>query len=339
MKLLYLSCHSILEYDELSLFTELGIECFSMGAYTDPAGHKTLPRPGIKGMKPHSDLETLSTKFPKTNLPQDLIDWADVIMVMHQPEWITENWDRMKHKKVIWRSIGQSTREVENMIRKPRYEGLKIVRYSPMERNVPDFIGEDAMIRFYKDPSDFAEWNGKEKRLINLTQSLKGRRALCHYDEIMAIMNGYPSLIFGTGNDDLGAMNGGELPYELMKGQLRDNGAFVYGGTWPASYTLSFIEAWMTGIPILAIGPRLAEELNAIPPTSRMHFYEIPSLITPGQDGFVSDSIEELRYSAHLLLEDSTLAKRISDAGRLKAIEVFGKEPIKKEWKKFFDEL
>lgn len=339
MKLLYLSAHSILEHDELTLFTDLGIECFSLGAYTDPAGHKTLPRPGIKGMRSHPDLETLSIKFPKTNLPQDLIDWADVIMIMHQPEWITENWERMKHKKVIWRSIGQSTRDVENMIRKPRYEGLKIVRYSPMERNIQDYLGEDVLIRFYKDPSEFAEWNGKEKRLINLTQSLKGRRELCHYDQIMGIIEGYPSLIFGTGNDDLGPLNGGELPYELMKGQLRDNRAFVYGGTWPACYTLSFIEAWMTGIPVLAIGSRLAEEINAIPPQARFHYYDIPNLITAGQDGFVSDSIEELRYSAHLLLEDQTLAKRIGDAGRAKAMEIFGKSSIKEQWKSFFNEL
>jgi hypothetical protein len=35
-------------------------------------------------------------------------------------------------------------------------EGLEIVRYSPMERNIPGYIGEDALIRFYKDPATTA---------------------------------------------------------------------------------------------------------------------------------------------------------------------------------------
>ena len=33
LKILYCSTHTILEFDEISLFTELGHEVFSMGAY------------------------------------------------------------------------------------------------------------------------------------------------------------------------------------------------------------------------------------------------------------------------------------------------------------------
>lgn len=338
-KILYLSCHEVLEFDEISLFTELGHEVFSDGAYIDPAGHKSLKRPGIKGMKSHPELERLAIQFPKTNLPQELIDWADIIMVMHQPEWISENWERMKNKTIIWRSIGQSNPSVEDSLRRFRYSGMKIVRYSPMEHNIPGFIGEDAMIRFYKDPSEYCEWTGKEKRVINLTQSLRGRRAFCHHDEIMAILNGFPALVYGTGNDDLGPLNGGELPYDLMKGALRDNRVCLYGGTWPAPYTLSFIEAWMTGIPVVALGSQLAQETPGIPQTSRLQYYEIPALITPGQNGYVSDSYDQLKAWIHELMENPELAKRIGDAGRAKAIEIFGKNKIMGEWKLFFESL
>ena len=287
MRILYLSCHAVLEYDEVKLFTEMGHEVFSNGAYTDPKGSKLLPRPGIDGMKYMPEFEKLATINPKTNLPQELIDWADVIIIMHTAEWVTENWNKFKGKKVVWRSIGQSTKHIENMIRRMRYEGLKIVRYSPMEQNIPDYLGADAIIRFYKDPKEFGEWNGKEKRVVNFTQSLKGRANFCHYNDIMTILEGFPAMVYGEGNDDLGPLNGGNLPYDLMKGAMRDNRAFLYAGTWPACYTLSIMEAMMTGIPVVSIGKDLAERIDAIPEPERMAFFEVPNFIENGINGFI----------------------------------------------------
>lgn len=340
MNLLYLSCHSILEYDDLTLFTELGIDCFSHGAYLDPIGSKLLPRPSIPGMKAHPELEEITRNHPeKTFLPQEVIDWADVIFIVHTPEWVSENWPRIKHKKVIWRSIGQSNKHVENMIRKSRYEGLKIVRYSPKEALIPDYLGSDAMIRFYKDPEEFKDWNGNEKRVINFTQSLKGRRYFCHYDDIMQSIEGFPAKVFGTGNDDLGPLNGGELPFSLLKGQLRDNRVFFYGGTWPAAYTLAFMEAMMTGIPIVSIGKEKAERITGVADADKFPFFEVPEIIENGVTGFFSDDIQTCRQYIHSLLEDHELAKRISVNARARAIELFGKENIKKQWKEFFDTL
>ena len=339
MKLLYLSCHSILEYLELSLFTEMGIDCFSCGAYINPEGHPSLPRPAIQGMKRHPELEKFAYEYPKTNLPQELIDWADVIMVMHTPEWITENWGKIKGKKVIWRSIGQSLTSIENLLRPMRYEGMKIVRMSPMEENIPLQLGQDAMIRFHDDPKDLGNWNGTTVRVMNMTQSLKARSGFCHFDDIMQITSGFPHLIYGSGNDNLGPANGGELPYDLLKGALRDNRTFVYGGTWPSPYTLSLIEAMMTGIPVVSIGTKLAEELNAVAPVDRYHFFDIPNFIENGVNGFVSDDIQELRKDLDLLLTDSLLAKKIGDAGRETAIKLFGKEKICANWENFFKTL
>lgn len=338
-KIHYLSCHSTLEFNELKLFTELGHSVFANGAYCDPKGHKSLPRPGVPEAPYFPEFEKLSREYPKTNLPKELIDPFDIIYAVHTPEFITENWDKMKHKKVIYRSIGQSTKHVENMIRKMRYEGLRIVRYSPLEQNIPDYLGADAIIRFHTDEEEFKNWNGNTKRVINMTQSLKGRSVFCHYDHIMEILKGFPAIIYGSGNDDLGPMNGGELPFDLMKGALRDSRVFVYAGTWPAPYTLALIEAMMTGLPVVAIGQKLAEEINGVVKDDVRHFYEVEHIIQNGQNGFVSNSIEELRQHVHQLLEDYELAKKIGSAGRNRAIELFGKNKIKKEWENFFNKF
>ncbi|MCK9371074.1 hypothetical protein M0R04_14275 [Candidatus Dojkabacteria bacterium] len=340
MKIMYISCHETLEHDELEIFTELGHDVFSyQGAYMYPDGHPSLKRPGIPNMQYHKDLAEESLKHAKTKIPTALFDWADTIIIMHDPAVVVENWDRMKHKPVIWRSIGQSTPVVEDMVRRMRYDGMKIVRMSPMEENIVGYLGSDAIIRFAKDKDEWKDWNGKEKRVINFTQSLKGRRIHCHYDSIMQVMNNFPALIFGSGNTDLGGLDGGELTYELMKGALRDNRVFVYGGTWPSPYTLAVQEAMMTGIPVVALGQKLAEELPEIPNSDRVKYYEMTNIIKNTENGFISDDIGELRAYVHELLNDETLAKRIGAEGRKTAIELWDKEKIKKQWEDFFKTL
>lgn len=336
MKILYISVHSVLEFDEVSLFTECGHDVFSLGAYHN-LGHPDLPRPSIPNLQFHEDLNNIYVSNPNRNeLHPTLIEWADVIMIMHSPEVLSNNWERIKHKRVVLRTIGQNTPSIERMIGELKKQGLKVVRYSPRERHLPHYAGEDALIRFYKDPNDLTAWNGNDKKAINITQSLKGRRHHCHYDHIIELMAGFTSKVFGTGNEDLGVLNGGELPYDLLKGQLRDSRVFVYGGTWPASYTLSFIDAWMTGIPIVSIGHKLAQ---AVPGVEPLDFFEIPDLIQNGENGFWGDDINELRSYIGQLISNDSLANLISKNSRERAIHLFGKDNIKQEWLGFLGTL
>jgi glycosyltransferase involved in cell wall biosynthesis len=334
LKIHYLSCHAILEYDEVSLLTELGYEVYSNGVYRDPKGSYTLPRPGIKNGKFDQQFFDFTAQFPKTDLPAELIEPYDIIMVMHTPEWIINNWEKIKHKRVIWRSIGQSTSSVENSLARMREEGLQVVRYSPKEKNIPNYIGQDALIRFYKDPEEFKGWTGTDKRPINFTQSLKGRKDFCHYDEIMGSLMGHDGAkVYGTGNDDLGSFNGGEVTYEKLKELLRQARVFVYGGTWPACYTLGFIEAMMTGTPIVAVSKLIAENGRF----ENLHFYEVDEIIQNGVNGFVCDSIAQMRETVEQLLTDDAFASKISASGRERAIQLFGKKHIAKQWKEFLD--
>ena len=333
MNILYTGCHEILEYEECKLFTEIGHDVFSyQGSYMDPKGHPTLKRPGILGMKLHEDLVRLAIR-PKTDLPPEIIEWADTLIVMGgiTDYALVENWPRIKHKKVIWRTIGQSRSENERMLAPLRAEGLKIVRYSPKESLIPGYIGADAMIRFYKDKDDLGVWEGKDKKVINITQSLKGRARFCHYNEIMEMIAGFNAKIYGVGNDDLGALNGGRLDYDLLKGQLRDSRVFVYAGTYPAAYTLTFMEAFMAGIPIVSIG----KKRSFIAGEEVFDFFEVPELIEHGITGFVADNMGELRSYIQQLLDNDELANRISQAAQLRAVSLFGKQSIRTQWKTF----
>lgn len=338
------------------MLTDLGHEVFSMGIYQGSNKGGDL-RGEIPNLYDNPELREASYKGRKEDLPQELIDWMDVCISMHnspdplgkvrhpQP-WLEGNWEKFKKSKkpVIWRSIGQSTNSVEQSLGKFRKEGLKIVRYSPKEANIRDYQGEDAIIRFAEDSTQYGEYSGITPRLVNISQALFGdiehgggvgsRGDHMNLPEFKRIVEGFDWKVFGPNNEDAGDHNGGLLSHEDLKQMLAMSRAFVFLGTRPASYTLGFMEASMAGIPVVAIGPNLANTLY------HDKTYEVHELIgTSGEAGFWSDNVDELREYCKMLLEDVNLAKSIGAKGRARAISLFGRDSISKQWDEFLNKL
>jgi hypothetical protein len=325
MKLAYFSCHAILEYDELRLFEALNIDYFSFGSYVFPTEPVDPIRPALTRNNHYDNIP------PRDGLTKEFIDQFDTILVMHIPEWIITNWELFKGKRVIWRTIGQSTSAHEAKLLPFRNQGLQIVRYSPREMNINGYIGQDAMIRFYKDPDEYKNWQGNSGEVVTISQDMKNRGEFTNYKTYMQIIEGIPTAkIYGTKNESLGDLSGGFLTYDGMKNVMRQASVYLYTHSQPACYTLNFIEAMLTGVPIVAIGPKLAESLKIANNT-----YEIPDIIQNGVNGYYSDDIEELKGYIKMLLMDKQLAKRIGDAGRHTAKQLFGMDTIKQQWKDF----
>jgi len=349
-RILYFSCHEILEYDELKLFSELGHQVFSLGAYTQPGGEEHRKRPPLElPYDPH--FIELSLQYDRRKIHPEMLEGIDIVIIMHSPEFLgvhrpsdkamfgEGNWELFrefikKGGRVIWRSIGQSIPHVENLLRPWRDEGLEIVRYSPAEDSIAGNVGSDAMIRFYKDPDEYKGWTGEKREVVNFTQSLKSRGDFTGYSTIKKAFDGLPAKVYGPGNEDLGDLHGGLLTYQEMLQTMREARAFFYTGTYPASYTLSFIEAMMTGVPIVSVGRELGNARQMFP--DQMTF-EVPNMIQNGVDGYCSDNPAQLRGYLELLLKDHNAARAMSAFGRAKAIELFGKAKIKQEWKEFLE--
>lgn len=338
MKMLYIGCHAILEYNEVSLFNEIGIDIFSLGSYLDPSKPGDPKRPSIK-KEPNHEMIRIAPSMD--NLTTEFVNNFDIVYVMHIPEWLEKNWDIIKNKIVIWRSIGQSVESVENILRKFR-NNLKIVRYSPMERNIPGYVGEDTIIRFHIDPNEFNNWNGSTNRILTIGQNMKNRGISCSYEIFEEVTRGLPRIIYGPENESSGDLNGGILSFEDLKIALRNHRVYFYTGTHPASYVLNFMEAWTTGIPIVAIGDKYGNGHYF-----NQFTYEIPSMVKniyedQRMNGFnmlVSNDISTLHNYCKMLLEDESLARDIGRLGRESAIQYFGKDNIKPQWEEFFYHL
>ncbi len=332
MKILYLSCHGSLEYDEVKLFRELGHEVFSLGVYKNPNQVDDPNRPALPGDANQRFID-LTSPEDKNNIPQEIIDWADIVICMHVVDWLGNNWEKMKGKRVIWRSIGQSTLNVEEMLRGLRANGLEIVRYSPRESTIPGNVGADATIRFYKDPDEFKGWTGNNKRVLTVGQSMKERDQFCNFSLFEQVTKEFPRTLYGKENQAAGELWGGQVSYEKLKELYREHAVYFYTGTYPASYTLNFIEAWMTGIPVVALGRRLGES----PFEEGQSTYEVPDFFDKTQGGLYSDDPEELKKFVKMLLEDRKFAELISKRAIEGSIEIFGKTKIKEQWRNYLN--
>ncbi|MFF2290453.1 glycosyltransferase family protein [Peribacillus butanolivorans] len=185
------------------------------------------------------------------------------------------------------------------------------------------------MIRFYKDPEEYDNWEGSKRQIMTVSQSMQKNWIASNYNLFHLTCKGFPAKLFGPGNEGA-PESGGMLSYEQMKQEMRENRAFFYTGTRITSYTLGFIEAFMTGIPIVSVS-----EIQGNYPFLQQRTFEVHEMIENGKEGFVSDSVLELRKSLSELLNNHEFAKEISQNARKKAIQLFGKEKVKEQWKEY----
>jgi glycosyltransferase involved in cell wall biosynthesis len=339
VNILSMTAHSIEEYDMVRMFTDLGHDVFSPGAYMVPSEPGDDMRPALPDAPHHPDLAAIvnnttmhhehgPTWAVKANLPPEFLEWADVVMIHHALEqWLYPQWPKLKAsgKRIIWRTVGQSGHENEWVAQPIVRDGLEVVRYSPRESVIPNFAGEDTMIRFYKDPDEYTGWHGSDPRVLVITQNPVERQAHVGTGWMLEVLKDLPHRIIGPQTEVIGG-EGKVSPSELIEA-MRSARVMLYTGTIPASYTLGLIEAMMTGTPVVAIGPQAWSwaARQQYPYASRL--YE-GHAIAP----LFADNPSEARTMLQELLNDADHAAHVGAIGRERAITLFGKDRVYKAW-------
>jgi hypothetical protein len=332
VNILLLLAHSIEEYDQLRLLSGLGYDVFSIGGYIDPAHPHDSKRPALSGVPYHPELHVAvdamgtddNLRYAKEAIPETVLDWADTIICHHyEHTWLVPQWSRLRGKRVIWRTVGQSVEGNERMMAPLRDDGLQIVRYSPKERNIPGYAGEDALIRFYKDPDEWHGWTGESPQVLNITQELRRRDPYTNWAYWEAVTAGLNRVPAGPGSEEIGGT--GEVSLPVMKQLLRQLRCYLYTGTQPASYTLGLIEAMMTGIPVISIGP------------SHMRIFPYGPAMFEGHEitRLGHDSPAGARDAIQSMIKDWDLARSIGAEQRTRAIDLFGMATIGAQWQAF----
>lgn len=349
MKVLYLSsCHSVLEYNDLTMFSELGWDWFSTGFYMRPKQIDPFfsRRPAIdKNID-----EKLTVAFRKANteytphdihrknikLTSELVAPFDVIFCNSFDHYIIDNWDLIKNKLVIWRTYSDQTPQMERGMKFYVDKGVVPVRGSKFEFNVED-SNPGEIIRCYVDENIFKGWKGFNNRVLSFQNYFKSRRkyeTVKQYVNLRDKMPDYQFDVYGAySSEEKDPLVIEEVTFEKQVSYLKHYGVYFSIGSFPASITYNFIEAWMTGIPVITFGPKIGGAKHEGKPS----LYEVPDLIDFGLNGIYSDDLNELKHFIEELLENDDLATKMSVEGREKAIKLFGKKTIKEQWKELIE--
>lgn len=352
MRLLYVSsAHPTLEYNDLSLFTGLGIECFSTGIYVNPSTPLRAFRgwndAGIQNMQANQDLVDLFVRDnpnyhaslvgynrPRLNLTREFVDNFDVVMCNSFSHYVFGNWSNIKHKPVIWRTYGDQ-RESEEVYAKTACKGLIRVRSWENELRIPN-SDSGYVIHCHVDDDWFNGWNGTEKKVLSFQNAFHVRKQEASglgYMELRRVSS-HPFELYGD-FPEADPLVQGQITRQQQLKKYQDCRVYFSIGSHPAAMTYNFMEAYMTGIPVVTFG----YEKGAAMKGSKQHLYQVPAFIDNLVDGIYADSIMELSsYIDQLMIHDD-IARKMSVNAQTKARNLWSKEVIGSKWVKFFNRI
>lgn len=251
--ILYISCHSVLEYDELRLLTSLGHRIFSCGSYFNPDRPGESIRPPLKL---HQDPEWIDI-FNKTGcggnplrLSKEFLSKFDCIIAMHGHDFLMFNLKNFsKSSKIFWRGIGQSNPSTEGKLKILKRSGIELIRYSPKESTVNGFAGQDHLIRFYKKESDFKGCLEKNEDGALCYNGIIQRASFNDWNLSKEFILKNKFKIYGGSNESIPGSRGFISPEDQLNFYKTYKKIFCLS-SFPAPYTLGFLEAIMSDMEI-----------------------------------------------------------------------------------------
>lgn len=335
INLLYLSCHSQLEYNELLTFKNLGFNVKSIGAYTDPH-HPFNPNEQkvLLDLEPDPDFiakaKPIQQGWPNTPLTKELVKDFDIIVITHSFEVLDKNFEVIKDKILIRRTVGQGHSGYEALFSK--YNNyLKTVRVSKNERNYKPYLGEHAIILGALQPSIYdGNWVGDVQKVLTIKNRIKKNPWHTRYETWKFLVTGFEHLLIGGNNEDVPKALSG-VSHATIVEALRHYRVCICMPSRPAPLTYGLQEALMMGIPIITLGPNLGD--------GGEHTYEHHEIIENGVSGFYSDDLYDLRDMIQILLVDDKMAKEISENEKQLANRLFHPKVIQEQWKNFFNSI
>lgn len=337
-KILYTSCHEILEYDELRMLTELGYTVFSTGTFSNPTSQGTFRKPLGTLFNPDLYREFLDGG---SKVSSEFLSLFDMAIVMHEAHWVEQILSCNPNFPVIYRSIGQSIPEYEAKL-KSYEDRMVVVRYSEKECGIDGFLKEDAIIYFGKYLEDFQCWTGGD-RLMTFYNSYTHRSHACapNVEFYKRISDFFDHQIAGAGNEDLSG-NIGLISSDNQNDFYRKCSLYFYVHSMLPSYTLNFIEALGAGAPIVAPSTNFLQTAFTDDFFKAMGFplsrYEIDDFLNH-DTSLLYDSFDDAVIKIRWLLDNPSYTQTVSKKAQKTFREYFDARQISRQWDKLIMSL
>lgn len=337
-RLLYISGHEVLEYDDLRLFADAGIDAFSPGAYADPASRGNRVRGPLPKPASQEDFEAYKTGCARDQsngalwrFTREFAHRFDAVLVNHFPENLLNNLEAIGDMPMILRTVGQSSAGLEASL-VPLGKRLRVVRYSEREAH-DSLLPTDRVIYFGKYVDEHPQWRPGGKRLVTFMNDAWRHHSRPGFPDYEAIVAGHEADLYGLGNDKLTNARG-LVPPARQLALYAECRAYVYLHSLVAPYTLNLLEALCAGAPIIA--PATSMTLGSPVTHWLPERYEVEAILSGGA-GLSYSSVEEGR--AVLARLDEFDLPALSARARSRAREKFDAAKIAEEWRSFFAEI
>jgi glycosyltransferase involved in cell wall biosynthesis len=326
VRLLYLSCHETLEYDELRMFTELGFDCFSVGYWMNPAEPKTKMRPPIPGMKVNHELiakferDYPDYKLPKAEfytgtvkLQKDFLDNFDIVVngyYVYNLQAVLEN----SNLPVVHRTIDIMNEKIEGHVTQLHFKRRPffLVRMSEAELELNKVIGCQAVIKQSVEQEKFNGWTGEVPRIFTNIKGAKSRPDIS-FDLYDFTTQSHDRLLVGGNNEGVEWAVAGTTQEEFLKMMQQSR--------------VNYVQPRMCGCPTVTYGTKFNGK-----------YWQAGKYIKNGINGYCVNTTEEAMNYIDRLMEDEDLAKALSIEARETAIKHFSYSAAKAQWEKFFKE-
>ena len=177
--------------------------------------------------------------------------------------------------------------------------------------NTPSMVIEHSVAI---DPA--VHYNGCRERGITVTNGMQKRPRIAGYDLFLQAREMVPLDVAGMETELFDGL--GDIPYRDLHRFMADY-RFLFSPMRYTSLPLAVIEAMTIGMPVVALATT-----------------ELPTVISHGENGYISCNIDELIEYMRFLLVDREAATRLGRNARAYARERFGLDRFVRDWNKAF---
>ena len=156
------------------------------------------------------------------------------------------------------------------------------------------------------DPDAYGPYTGEDATVLSVIHSWRERG--WHYETYLEATRDLPTTHVDHLDPDKPLHR-----YEDVQRAFRRSRVYLHDGE--QEYTITLIEAMMTGMPLIS--------------------FRIPGIeryVEHGQNGFVVDDARQLREACRLLLDDADLAATMGARSRAKALREFAEDRWRTDW-------
>jgi len=254
-------------------------------------------------------------------LDDDTIGWPrDGVVAHYDLAWLMFNWqvklfrERRAGKK-LYRVSKVRELEPSEWDELLSREDFSVVSFYP---NTVEWLKEEKGVEvpyvpLGLDPTAYGGWTGEEARVVSIIHSYRERG--WHYRTYLEAMDDVSHLHV----DHLDAEQT-KYPYDALQTLLARSRVYLHDGE--QEYTITLIEALMTGMPIVS--------------------FRLPGIeryVVHGENGFVGETASEIRGYCRMLLDDRTLAEAMGARSRAMAVRDYNEARWNSDWQRIIREL